>query len=77
MSYVPINGRLFELDGLRKYPLDHGPVGDDWTQRLRQVSQPITAQYYKQLTNYSSTILTVDQSQFKRDNQSQFSNVNN
>ena len=37
VSYVPINGRLFELDGLRKYPLDHGPVGDDWTEKLRSV----------------------------------------
>lgn len=37
VSYVPINGRLFELDGLRKFPLDHGPVGDDWTDKLRDV----------------------------------------
>jgi len=37
VSYVPINGRLFELDGLRKFPLDHGPVGDDWTEKLRSV----------------------------------------
>ena len=37
VSYVPINGRLFELDGLRKFPLDHGPVGEDWTDKLREV----------------------------------------
>ena len=37
VSYVPINGRLFELDGLRKFPLDHGPVGEDWTEKLREV----------------------------------------
>lgn len=37
VSYVPINGRLFELDGLRKFPLDHGPVGMDWTDKLRDV----------------------------------------
>ncbi|CAM9990921.1 unnamed protein product [Lampetra planeri] len=24
VSYVPINGRLFELDGLKAYPIDHG-----------------------------------------------------
>ena len=24
VSYVPINGRLFELDGLKPYPIDHG-----------------------------------------------------
>lgn len=26
VSYVPINGRLFELDGLKPYPIDHGSV---------------------------------------------------
>ena len=24
VSYVPIGGRLFELDGLKPYPIDHG-----------------------------------------------------
>ena len=26
VSYVPINGRLFELDGLKPYPIDHGII---------------------------------------------------
>ncbi|XP_074645105.1 ubiquitin carboxyl-terminal hydrolase BAP1-like isoform X2 [Tubulanus polymorphus] len=37
VSYVPVNGRLYELDGLKQYPIDHGPVGEDWTERFRQV----------------------------------------
>ena len=38
-SYVPINGRLFELDGLKRYPIDHGPIpeGTDWTETFRKV----------------------------------------
>ena len=34
VSYVPINGRLFELDGLKPGPIDHGEppavVGASW-----------------------------------------------
>ena len=26
VSYVPIKGRLFELDGLKVYPIDHGKI---------------------------------------------------
>ncbi|XP_043206287.1 ubiquitin carboxyl-terminal hydrolase calypso-like [Amphibalanus amphitrite] len=39
VSYVPINGRLFELDGLKPGPIDHGPWGADeeWTDKFRRV----------------------------------------
>lgn len=39
VSFVPINGRLFELDGLNKYPIDHGPLieGENWTEQFRKL----------------------------------------
>ena len=39
VSYVPIRGHLFELDGLKRYPIDHGPwdQGGDWTEKFRTV----------------------------------------
>ncbi|XP_022113885.2 ubiquitin carboxyl-terminal hydrolase calypso isoform X2 [Pieris rapae] len=39
VSFVPINGHLFELDGLKPYPMDHGPwaADEDWTEKFRRV----------------------------------------
>lgn len=39
VSFVPINGHLFELDGLKPYPTDHGPwaADEDWTDKFRRV----------------------------------------
>uniref|UniRef100_A0A7N8XLE8 Ubiquitin carboxyl-terminal hydrolase n=1 Tax=Mastacembelus armatus TaxID=205130 RepID=A0A7N8XLE8_9TELE len=39
VSYVPIKDRLFELDGLKAYPIDHGPWGEEeeWTDKARRV----------------------------------------
>lgn len=39
VSYMPINGRLFELDGLKPYPMDHGPwkEHEEWTEQFRRV----------------------------------------
>uniref|UniRef100_A0A182QRG7 Ubiquitin carboxyl-terminal hydrolase n=1 Tax=Anopheles farauti TaxID=69004 RepID=A0A182QRG7_9DIPT len=39
VSFVPINGRLFELDGLKPFPMDHGPWGEKeaWTDKFRRV----------------------------------------
>ncbi|KAI1309084.1 Ubiquitin carboxyl-terminal hydrolase calypso [Halotydeus destructor] len=39
VSYVPINGRLYELDGLKRCPIDHGPIeaGQDWTEKFRKI----------------------------------------
>ncbi|CAL8143646.1 unnamed protein product [Orchesella dallaii] len=41
VSFLPINGRLYELDGLRDGPVDHGAISDgkDWTNLVRTVLQ--------------------------------------
>jgi ubiquitin carboxyl-terminal hydrolase BAP1 len=39
VSFVPINGHLFELDGLKPFPMDHGTweANEDWTDKFRRV----------------------------------------
>lgn len=47
ICFVPINGRLYELDGLKPYPVDHGSIIDttyessslmkNWTDRFKQI----------------------------------------
>lgn len=39
VSFVPIDGHLFELDGLKPFPMDHGAweTNEDWTDKFRRV----------------------------------------
>lgn len=54
VSFVPIGGRLFELDGLKPFPIDHGPWADglEWTEKFRSVITDrlgITADEYNEI----------------------------
>jgi hypothetical protein len=42
-SDLPINGHLFELDGLKQRPVNHGaiPEGKDWTEVARECVLPL------------------------------------
>ncbi|NXI47054.1 UCHL5 hydrolase, partial [Galbula dea] len=47
VSYVPVNGRLYELDGLREGPIDLGACNqDDWISAVRPVIE-------KRIQNFS------------------------
>ena len=47
VAYVPIKGRIYELDGLQEGPLDHGrvPEGADWLDYVRPVIEQRMAKY--------------------------------
>eukprot|EP00088_Acartia_fossae_P068293 TRINITY_DN8630_c0_g1_i1.p1 TRINITY_DN8630_c0_g1~~TRINITY_DN8630_c0_g1_i1.p1 ORF type:complete len:309 (+),score=56.95 TRINITY_DN8630_c0_g1_i1:51-977(+) len=45
VGYVPIDGRIYELDGLKEGPIDHGPAGDDWTDAVRPIIEARMQRY--------------------------------
>ena len=45
VSFVPINGRIYELDGLKAGPVDLGPAGDDWTDNVRPIIETRMQKY--------------------------------
>lgn len=47
VSYVPIQGRLYELDGLKEGPLDHGviPESGDWLELAKPIIEQRMAKY--------------------------------
>lgn len=45
VSYLPIDGRVYELDGLKAGPVDHGPCGEDWTDAVRPVIEARIQKY--------------------------------
>jgi len=45
VSFVPINGRIYELDGLKAGPMDLGPAGDDWTDNVRPIIEARMQKY--------------------------------
>lgn len=39
ITYIPVNGHVYELDGLREAPIDLGPIaeGEDWLKAVRPI----------------------------------------
>jgi len=45
VSFLPIAGRVYELDGLKPGPIDHGPAGADWTDAVRPIIEARMQKY--------------------------------
>jgi len=45
IGYVPIDGNLYELDGLKSGPIDHGSFKGDWLDAARPIIQKRISKY--------------------------------
>ena len=53
VGYIPVEGRLYELDGLKEGPIDLGPIAPD--QDWLDVMRPIIA---KRIKKYDDALLS-------------------
>ncbi|KAH9361851.1 hypothetical protein HPB48_003740 [Haemaphysalis longicornis] len=62
IGYVPIDGRLYELDGLKDGPIDLGPIpqGTDWVDTVRPVIEGRIKQYNEGEIHFNLMALITD-----------------
>jgi len=61
ISYVPIHGALYELDGLSSGPVNLGPCSDeDWTEKANQVIMERMRKYSESEIHFSLMAVTKD-----------------
>lgn len=62
VAYVPVAGRLYELDGLKPGPIDLGPVEDpaEWTERARPAIQARMQKYSQREIRFNLLALVRD-----------------
>lgn len=61
IGYVPIDGRLYELDGIKPGPIDHGAIGSqDWLDLALTVIQRRIAKYKEGEIHFNLLALTSD-----------------
>ena len=39
VAFVPCDGSVFELDGGKAFPINHGPIGDDFIRTAAKIIQ--------------------------------------
>jgi len=65
VSFVPIKGRVYELDGLQAGPIDHGGVGEggDWLDVVRPVIEARMEKYSQGTITFNLMALIGDRKQ--------------
>jgi len=61
ISYVPVNGSLMEIDGLKDGPVNHGPcTEEDWLSKVKPVIEKRMAQYQTSEIRFNLMAVTKD-----------------
>lgn len=60
ISYIPIDGRLYELDGLKEGPIDLGPIGENWLDVVRPMIEKRIQKYSEGEIHFNLMALVSD-----------------
>jgi len=62
VAYIPFGGRLYELDGMKEGPIDHGPIPTDreWTDVARPIVQQRMQRYSEGEINFNLMVIVSD-----------------
>jgi len=62
VSYMPIDGRLYELDGLKAGPIDHGPIPADksWTDVIKPILEQRIQRYSSEEIHFNLMAIVTD-----------------
>lgn len=61
VAFVPVNGNIYELDGLRPAPINHGPIGDgDTITKLSEILVERISQFASNQLGFSVMVASND-----------------
>lgn len=66
VAYVPVDGRVYELDGLEQFPIDHGPCSN-FPERVSEILQARIATFDNNELRFSVLSCQADQRQVYSD----------
>jgi len=77
ISYLPVNGKLYELDGLKDGPINLGDISGDWLDTVRPMIQKRIEQYSSKEIRFNLMAVVADRQERLRKEQNEIEKEKN